>query len=202
MDKRGLYRPPMFKGGSPSTANNDESSARRNFISIPCSGQRSHIIGFNIRKKQEAVTNTFRNQGIGSPGKQLPGSRKISVGPNLHNQAPPMLLSKIPDNLREIPKVVSADPLEPEASKHVWELHTDGAATKEGTCMGLIHNNPRGDENNIRCNILMSGLVYAAVGAARQGIYSTEQFTLGSPDPVCEEEGWVAPDVYRLPRAE
>lgn len=42
--------------------------------------------------------------------------------------------------------VVAIDPMELEASKDIWELNTDGAASKEGSGAGLIHKNPNGDE--------------------------------------------------------
>ena len=54
-------------------------------------------------------------------------------------------LVEISDVLRGIPKVLPPDPLEPEARKDIWELHTDGAASKEGLGVGLILKNPRGD---------------------------------------------------------
>lgn len=48
--------------------------------------------------------------------------------------------------LRGIPKVKPIDPSEPEASKEVWELHTNSATSKEGCKAGLILTNPSGDE--------------------------------------------------------
>lgn len=88
-------------------------------------------------------------------------------------------LAEIPYTLREITKAILADPLEPEASKDVWELHTDDAANKEGSGVGLILKNPRGDEityalmfgfqvsnNEAKLEALLAGLRLAqAVGA-------------------------------------
>lgn len=42
--------------------------------------------------------------------------------------------------------VVSIDPSDPEASKDVWELHNDGAASKAGSNMKLILKNYGDDE--------------------------------------------------------
>ncbi|CAI9300640.1 unnamed protein product [Lactuca saligna] len=52
----------------------------------------------------------------------------------------------IPGTFSSIPKALPVYPLEPEASKDVWELHTDGVASKQGSGAGLILKNPMGDE--------------------------------------------------------
>lgn len=41
---------------------------------------------------------------------------------------------------------MSIEPSDPEARKEVWELHTDNAASKEGSNAGLILKNPGGAE--------------------------------------------------------
>lgn len=39
-----------------------------------------------------------------------------------------------------------ADPLEPDASKDIWERHTDDDASKEGSGAGMILKNHWSDE--------------------------------------------------------
>lgn len=55
-------------------------------------------------------------------------------------------LVEIPNTLNSVPTVLPIDLLEPEVSRDVWELHTDGATRKEGSRAGLILKNPNGDE--------------------------------------------------------
>lgn len=50
------------------------------------------------------------------------------------------------ETLRGTPTFVPIDPWEPEARKDVWELRTDGIASKEGSIVGLILKNPSRDE--------------------------------------------------------
>lgn len=45
-----------------------------------------------------------------------------------------------------MPTVMPIDPLEPEASRDIWELHTDGVARKKGSGAGFMLKNPNGDE--------------------------------------------------------
>lgn len=61
-------------------------------------------------------------------------------------QALPDFLVEISYTVRGIPKVLLADPLEREANKDIWELHTDDTSSMEGSGADLIHNKPRGDE--------------------------------------------------------
>lgn len=69
---------------------------------------------------------------------------------------------------------MSVDPSKPEASRDIWELHTDGAASKEGYIVGLILKNPSGDEityalqfnfqvsnNEVEHEALLAGLILA-----------------------------------------
>ena len=86
------------------------------------------------------------------------GEHDIEYRPrtNIKVKALANFLVEIPDTFRGIPKALPTDPLEPEANKYVWELHTDGAASKEGSGVGMILKKPQWGQNNIRPNILFS----------------------------------------------
>lgn len=55
-------------------------------------------------------------------------------------------LAEILDTLKGTPTVVPIDPTKLEASKDVWELHTDGTVSIEGSATGLILKSPSRDE--------------------------------------------------------
>nr|KAJ0188267.1 hypothetical protein LSAT_V11C900483780 [Lactuca sativa] len=60
---------------------------------------------------------------------------------NIKAQALADFLVEIPDTLRGIPKALPPDPLEPETSKEIWELHIDDTTSKECSGAGLILKN-------------------------------------------------------------
>lgn len=76
------------------------------------------------------------------------GEQDIDYQPqtSIMAQALANFLVEIPDTLKSIPKIMLVDPSEPEASWDIWELHTDVAASKEGSKAGQILKNPSSDE--------------------------------------------------------
>lgn len=95
-------------------------------------------------------------------------------------------LVEILDTLRGVLTVIPVDPSEPEARKDIWELHTNGVASKELSVVGLILKNPSRDEityalgfdfqvsnNEFECKTLLVGLrLTQEVGAKHLSSFS------------------------------
>nr|KAJ0221928.1 hypothetical protein LSAT_V11C200100950 [Lactuca sativa] len=94
----------------------------------------------------EVLTNFLVKEILLSPKKpgRLEKWHDIDYRPhtNIKDQALVDFLVKIPDTLKGVPTVVSIDPSDPGASKDVWELHTNGVVSKEGSVL----KNPNSEE--------------------------------------------------------
>ena len=54
-------------------------------------------------------------------------------------------LVEIPDTIKGVPTTISVDHLELEDGKELWKLYTNGAASKEGSGIGMILQSPKGE---------------------------------------------------------